>query len=54
MLKGIDVSAWQGNIDWKAVKESGIEAAILRAGYGKNNYDQKYAPNAEALIDLNI
>lgn len=54
MLKGIDVSAWQGNIDWKAVKESGIGAVILRAGYGKDNYDQKYAPNAEALIELNI
>ncbi len=33
--RGIDVSAWQPNIDWKAVKDSGIEFAILRAGYGK-------------------
>lgn len=28
--KGIDVSAYQGNIDWKAVKEDGIEFAILK------------------------
>ena len=30
---GIDVSAFQGNIDWKKVKASGIEFAIIRLGY---------------------
>lgn len=30
---GIDVSSWQGNIDWKAVKASGIEFAFIRVGY---------------------
>lgn len=34
MLKGIDVSVWQGSIDWSKVKSS-IDFAILRAGYGK-------------------
>lgn len=29
---GIDVSHWQGAIDWLAVKESGIEFAIIKAG----------------------
>lgn len=33
--KGIDVSRYQGNIDWKSVKASGVEFAILRAGYGR-------------------
>lgn len=34
-MKGIDVSKWQGNnIDWAKVKASGVEFAILRAGYG--------------------
>ena len=32
---GIDVSQWQGNVDWAAVKASGVEVVILRAGYGK-------------------
>lgn len=51
MLKqGIDISAWQGNIDWDQVKNC-IEAIIIRAGYGKNNIDQKWAPNAEAVRD---
>ncbi|MEG2192081.1 MAG: GH25 family lysozyme [Oscillospiraceae bacterium] len=30
---GVDVSKYQGNIDWAAVKASGIEFAIIRAGY---------------------
>lgn len=30
---GIDVSAFQGDIDWKAVKASGIHFAIIRLGY---------------------
>lgn len=32
--RGIDVSKWQGNIDWKKVKASGIEFAMIRIGYG--------------------
>ena len=31
--RGIDVSKWNGNIDWKAVKNSGIEYVIIRCGY---------------------
>ena len=30
---GIDVSKWQGDIDWQRVKEAGVEFAIIRAGY---------------------
>ncbi len=34
-MKGIDVSVHNGSIDWKKVKSSGIDFAILRAGYGR-------------------
>lgn len=42
--KGIDVSEWQGEIDWEQVKESGIDFAILRVGYGGDDerQDDKY------------
>lgn len=30
---GIDVSKWQGDIDWDKVKNDGVEFAIVRAGY---------------------
>ena len=32
-LSGIDVSAYQGDIDWAAVKEAGVDYAIIRLGY---------------------
>jgi GH25 family lysozyme M1 (1,4-beta-N-acetylmuramidase) len=35
-IKGIDVSRYQGTIDWDKVKNTGIEVAILRCGYGLN------------------
>ncbi len=36
MIKGIDVSRFQGSIDWKKVKATGIEFAIVRAGGSDN------------------
>ncbi len=30
---GVDVSAFQGRVDWKKVKQSGIDFAIIRLGY---------------------
>lgn len=38
--KGIDVSQWQGNIDWEKVKADGIEFAMIRCGYGMDQTDQ--------------
>lgn len=34
---GIDVSKWQGNIDWAKVAKDGVRFAILRAGSQDNN-----------------
>lgn len=36
MYKGIDISKWQGNIDFSKLKEQGIDFVIIRCGYGKN------------------
>lgn len=33
---GIDVSFWQGTIDWEQVAASGVDFAIIRAGYGND------------------
>ena len=38
--KGIDVSVWQGDIDFYKVKKSGIDFVIIRAGYGNGNKDK--------------
>ena len=37
---GIDVSRWQGNIDFQKVKDAGIEFVIIRMGYQKNLNDE--------------
>lgn len=44
LAKGIDVSAWQKEIDWGKVKASGIQFAILRCGFGGDlkSQDDKY------------
>ena len=31
-IKGIDVSEWNGQIDWQQVKDSGVEFVIIRVG----------------------
>jgi len=31
--KGVDVSKWQGNVDWEKVKDAGYEFAFFRLGY---------------------
>ncbi len=57
MVKGIDVSEFQGKIDWNKVKKSGIEFAILRVGYGMDitKQDDKYiARNISECERLNI
>lgn len=36
MIKGVDLSTFQKNVDYKKLKDEGIEFAILRCGYGKD------------------
>ena len=47
MNKGIDVSHWQGNIDWNKVKKAGIEFAIIKAGGSDAGFytDSKWEAN---------
>ena len=56
MKKGIDVSVHQGDIDWKKVKESGMEFAIIRLGFrgyesGKIVLDNKFEDNRIIYTD---
>lgn len=45
--KGIDVSIWDGNVDFNSVKSSGIDFVIIRAGYGStsNGVDKLFEKN---------
>lgn len=52
-LKGIDVSYHNGTIDWKAVRKN-VDFAIIRAGYGKGNIDEKFYENSIECESNNI
>ncbi len=54
--KGIDVSSWQQDIDWKQVKKSGIKFAMIRCGYGKssNQIDRKFHNNIKQAQNAGI
>lgn len=56
MIKGIDISEHNGNVDMKKIKEDGIEFIILRLGYGKNQsqIDKNFKTNYEKAINSNI
>ena len=51
---GIDVSVHQGDIDWKAVKEFGIDFAMIRLGYVGPELDDSYLDNIKGAIDASI
>ena len=40
LVRGIDVSQWQGNINWNELKNSNIDFAIIRTGFGRNDKNQ--------------
>lgn len=45
VTRGIDVSEWQGTIDWAKVKKSDVDFAFVRISYGTGYLDKKYAYN---------
>lgn len=45
IYSGIDVSEWQGDIDFKKVKQDGIEIVYIRAGQGFSYEDEKFERN---------
>lgn len=50
-IKGIDVSKWQGEIDWKKVKAAGINFAMIRIGYGGPDGDCALDPLFKANVE---
>ena len=57
--RGIDVSKFQGNIDWNAVKADGITFAIIRCGYrgygtGALVEDSTYRKNIQGAINAGL
>ena len=53
-IKGIDVSAWQGRIDWKTVADYGMGFAILRITEAGNVVDSQFENNLAECNKYNI
>jgi lysozyme len=54
MLKGIDVSHWNGNIDWNLVKNSGNSFAFCKATQGVGMIDPTFQRNIQAASDSGL
>lgn len=58
IFKGIDVSKWQGNIDFEQVKKSGIDFVIIKAGgsdsgiYKDRYFDMNYLKAKAAGLNV--
>ena len=53
MKKGIDISYYQGNVDFNKVKNSGIDFVILREGY-RTKIDSKFIEYAQKAKNANL
>ena len=56
---GIDISKWNGKVDWEAVKNSGVSYVIIRCGYrgssnGKLYEDQRFEENIKGATKAGL
>ena len=58
--RGVDVSEWQGKIDWEAVKNDGVEFVFVRVGArgygssGKMMEDKYYKTNIQGALNAGL
>lgn len=53
-FKGIDVSKWQGSIDWKKVSQEDIDYVMIRSSYGYEDTDPKLKINVKGCEKYGI
>ena len=59
-IKCIDVSEWQGKVDWKKVKAAGVNYAVLRAGFGREasqidaEFERNYKNAKASGVELGV
>ncbi len=59
MIRGIDVSKWQGNIDWQKVKDDGVQFAMIRLGCGSKDgrscaVDRFFGQNVSRAVEAGV
>ncbi len=53
-VKGVDVSRYQGEIDWDVLSGQGIEFAFLKATEGSSHIDSKFFYNMRAAYESGL
>lgn len=53
-LRGVDVSRYQGAVDWNRLSEQGVSFAFIKATEGSGHVDMRFAENWEAVAKTNI
>lgn len=54
ITRGIDISAWQGNINWSKVKNENLDFVFIRVGHGDHKLDTEYKDNIKGAINAGI
>ena len=54
LYHGMDVSSWQGDIDFHAVRAAGIEVVYIRTGVGPDYVDSRFQSNYENALDAGM
>lgn len=54
--KGMDISTWNGAVDWKKVKAAGIQFVIIRAGFGNSEtqQDNRFAAYMDGALNVGL
>ena len=53
-VKGVDVSEYQGEVDWDKIKNQGISFAFIKATEGSNSKDSCFDKNYEKLKTMDM
>lgn len=53
-IRGVDVSSYQGEIDWQALSEQNIQFAFIKATEGSGYVDEKFSFNFSEALKTNL
>ena len=53
-IQGIDISKWQGPIDWASVRGSGTQFAFIKATEGGDHVDERFRENWEGAARAGV
>lgn len=53
-VNGIDVSHYQGKVDWKRIEDQGIDFAFIKATEGSNHVDNRFAENWSSIKETDV